>query len=87
MIGSLRESEDPKKGVGDTTQDASLEPMPLKCSTWGSLRAHSVALVSKPVPAKSTHVQNPVISKLEGLTIPVSKLGRLFGCPLVSKQV
>jgi len=51
------------------------------------LRAHSVALVSKPAPAKLTCFQNLAISKLEGLTILVSKSGRLFGCPLVSKQV
>jgi len=41
---------------------------------------------AKPAPAKSTHFQNLAISKLEGLAIPVSKSGRLFGCPPVSKQ-
>jgi len=50
------------------------------------LWARSVAPVSKPAPAKSTHFQNLAISKLEGLAIPVSKSGRLFGCPPVSKQ-
>jgi hypothetical protein len=45
-----------------------------------------IAPVSKPVPAKSTHFLNLVISKLEGLAIPVSKSGSLFSSPPVSKQ-
>jgi hypothetical protein len=44
------------------------------------IRAHLVALVSKPAPAKLTHFENLALSKLGGLTIPVSKSGRLFGC-------
>jgi hypothetical protein len=45
-----------------------------------------VAPVSKPTLAKLTHFQNLAISKLEGLTILVSKSERLFSCPPVSKQ-
>jgi hypothetical protein len=45
-----------------------------------TLRARSVAPVLKPAPAKLPIFQNLAISKLEGMAIPVSKSGTLFGC-------